>query len=200
MNVLYFEGAGWDYEVNEESDVCNYRIRTVFTNNEGEQIYIELGRANRPTGKNRKKDFEWALRIDHLFNLADRANDGYEMDKDYKEIRELNYTKADIVNWINKNLNCNFDTIQVLDMFYGYRVFADNGLYNLIEDTEINHERAAKRRAAYNQVDMEYRRLLNEKYSKICLLGMDQESIDIKCYASDQALGDIPRYKKIEIA
>jgi hypothetical protein len=46
---------------------------------------------------------------------------------------------------------------------------------------------------------MEYRKLLNEKYSKIGLLEMDNDSITVRCHASDKALGDNPRTKKIKI-
>lgn len=195
MKILYFEGAGMDYETNEHSNVGNYRIRTAFTNNDGIQYYIELGRAAR-RNKKYKTTSEWALRIDHLFKLV---HGGYEIKKDWNSIAQLNYTNEDITKWINENLNCSFDTIQVLDFFHGYRVHKDNGHYNLMEEHNINHELAGKRREAYNKVDMEYRKLLNEKYSKIGLLEMDNDNITVRCYASDKALGDNPRTKKIKI-
>lgn len=185
--VLYFEGAGMDYELNNYSDVCNYRIRTSFFNNEGIQYYIELGRSWRPTNK-KKINFEWALRIDHLFLVEDRDSDNYEISTDWKKIRELDYTTKDITKWINENLNCSFETIQVLNNFYGYRVHGDHGVYVPMEEIELNHERAIARKEAYNKIDMEYRSLLNEKYSIIGMNGMDSESISIRCHASSKAL------------
>jgi hypothetical protein len=194
MKTLYFEGAGMDFyeEAAKQSDVGNFRIRTAFTNDEGIQYYIELGRTNRHGYKGKSKKLttlsEWALRVDHLFDLADRDKEFYEMKRDYKEISQLDYTKADITKWINENLNCSFDTIEVLDFLDGYRVHAEGGLYNLIDLHEVNHERTAKRKAAYEKIDMEYREALNEKYSKIGLYDMNDESITIRCHASTEAL------------
>jgi hypothetical protein len=123
----------------------------------------------------------------------------YNRKLNHLEIIEVDYTKEGITQWINDNLNCDFDTIQVLDMFYGYRVHAEHRQYNLIDNHPVDHELASKRREAYNSVDMEYRQLLNEKYSKISLNEMSDNSITIRCYASDKALGSIPRIKTIMI-
>nr|WP_156736427.1 hypothetical protein [Mycobacterium sp. E3298] len=231
MKTLYFEGAGMDYEANENSNVGNYRIRTAFTNKLGEEFYIELGRGYRRNEKG-KTISEWALRIDFLFSFEDQRkreaaeqfnrdlyieyrknNISYEKWQNKKVIeppynRKLNhldisktdYTKESITEWINANLNCDFDTIEVLDMFYGYRVHADNRGYNLIDNHDVNHELASKRREAYNKVDMEYRHLLNEKYSQISLMSMDESSITIRCYASELKIGLNPREKTIQIA
>lgn len=198
LNILYFEAVGMDYEKNESSDICNYRIRTSFKNSDGEQYYIELGNTARHNEKG-KVIFEWALRIDHLFKVADRMNESYEMRTDFKEIRKLNYTKENIKKWINENLNCNFDGIQILNEYYGYHVHGDKGTYRLMEDIEVNHKRAEARREAFEKIDMEYRRFLEEKYAKISLLEMDSESITIRCYASDEKLKDKPRIQKIPI-
>lgn len=66
---------------------------------------------------------------------------------------------------------------------------------------DLNHERAAKRKVAYENTDMEYRKALNEKYSIIGLLEMDQDSITIRCHVSDQAMNriNLPRVQRIEI-
>src|SRR5699024_12563192 len=114
------------------------------------------------------------------------------------KIRILLYKKSSITKRINENINCNFYNIQVLNEFYGYRVHGD-GAYNLMEDIELNHDRAAAREQAYNNVDMEYRNFLNAKYSKISLLDMDDESISIRCYASDSELKDKPRHLKVPV-
>jgi len=207
-NVLYFEGAGMNFYSEEQtnySDVGNFRIRTAFKNLDGTSFYIELGNCPRfeNKGKKMKVVTDFALRIEHLFKLEDRFKEelemgGYEMKKNHLEIRKLDYTKSSITKWINENLNCNFDTIQVLNEFYGYRVHGD-GAYNLMEDIELNHDRAAAREQAYNNVDMEYRNFLNAKYSKISLLDMDDESISIRCYASDSELKDKPRHLKVPV-
>lgn len=191
-NILYFEGAGMDYETNENSDVGNHRIRTAFINNEGTQYYIELSNIRRSNDKN-KTISEWGLHVDQLFEIVDGER------TKFGKFVHSSYTKGDITNWINTNLNCSFETIQVLNMFYGYWVHAEKDQYNLINNHIVDHEQAEKRKFAYNKVDTEYRTLLNEKYSRIRLLEMDENSITIYCYASDKALGDIQRIKRIEI-
>jgi hypothetical protein len=201
--VLYFEGAGMNYETNEHSNVENYRVRTSFYNNEGVQYYIELGRTIRYNAKG-KVETEWALRIDHLFKVAERFDHdkrlgSYEIKTNHIAVRQLDYTNEAITKWINENLNCSFDTVQVLNDFYGYRVHSDNEGYNVMENVEINVQRATARKEAYNKIDMEYRSLLNEKYSIITMNEMDQNSITIKCHASDTKLRDIPRIVQIVV-
>jgi len=199
--ILYFEGAGMDYEVGQHSDVGNYRIRTAFTNDEGIEYYIELGRA---TKRNKKGVVinDWGLRIDHLFKIEDRHKEelslgGYEIKTDHKEIAKLNYTTKSITNWINTNLNCSFGTIEVLSQFHGYRVHDGSRGYNLIDNHVVDHELAEKRRMAFNKADQEYMELTKRKYSAINIESMDDEGITIRCYASKEALNGHPRYKRI---
>lgn len=209
--VLYFEGAGMDFygEAEKQSDVGNFRIRTSFLNDDGVQYYIELGRCSRyDTSKKKPKIItEFALRIDHLFKVEDRTKEelshgAYEIKTDWQGIRELDYSKAAITKWINENLNCSFDTIEVLNDFYGYRVHGGREIYNLMEDIELNHERVAARIEAYNKIDLTYRTVLNEKYSVIGMNEMDGESITIRCHASERALqeANLPRIQTIAVA
>jgi len=142
----------------------------------------------------RNNKFSWEEYESKKINVP-----SYEQKLKYRDINLTDYTKESIATWINTNLNCNFDTIEVLDMFHGYRVHADNGRYNLIDNHKVNHELAKKRKEVYDSVDIEYRNLLNEKYSKISLMEMDDSSVTIRCYASDKALGDIPRVKRIDL-
>lgn len=119
MNILSFKGQGMDYEPNKFSDIGNYCIRTTFTNLEGKQYYIQLGCAPRRNQK-RKITSEWALSINSLLNLE--KIEGYEEEKRVMKpnyITQLDYTKKDITQWINENLNCDFDTIEVIALpFY----------------------------------------------------------------------------------
>lgn len=201
--VLYFEGAGMDFETNQHSDVGNHRIRTAFTNDEGDLYYIELGNAIRRNKKGVAVS-NWGLRIDHLFKIEDRHKEelnigGYEIKTDHNEIAELNYTTDAITKWINENLNCSFDTIEVLSRFHGYGAHGENKGYNLIENHVVDHELAKKREAAYNKADQEYRSLTKSKYSVISLLDMDEESITVRSYASKEALDGYPRIKRITV-
>jgi hypothetical protein len=192
MKTLYFEGAGMNYEANEYSDVCNYRPRTAFTNNNGQKIFIELGHCAR-YNKHLKPVFEWALYISHAFYITDDPdNDDCNKNRiafDWQDIRaNYTFTKKDITKIINKVCKADFDTIEVLSDFYGYRVFEQDRTVNLIDNHIVNKDRADTREAAFNLVDKRYRSLLNSKYSVISLISMEDESIKIRCYASDEEL------------
>ncbi|QJI52309.1 hypothetical protein [Psychrobacillus phage Perkons] len=208
-NVLYFEGAGMEFyeDITKKlSDVGNFRIRSSFLNNEGVQFYIEMGNTNKFDKKGKGKTLEkMGMWVDFCFKIPNDKNDEvkyheiFSKTNEHLELAKMDYTKENIAKWINEKLNCNFDTIEVLDSFYGYYVHGDNRTYNRMEDIELIHNRAIARKEAYNSVDIEYRTLLNEKYSMIGLLEMDNESITIKCHASDQALGNNERIKRIPV-
>ena len=206
--VLYFEGAGSDFVQNEVngSDVLNYRIRTSFLNNDGEQIYIELGNAYQRDikGKATEKMGTW---VDFCFKVPSDKNEEiryseiYNRSKEHLELNEMDYTKENLTQWINERLNCSFDTIHVLDEFYGYHTHGENGVYNLMDNIELNHERAAKRRQAYENIDTVYKTTLNEKYSVIVLMEMNDTSITIKTHVSDSKLNasNLERIKVIPV-
>ena len=184
--VLYFEGAGMYFDKYVKgSDVGNYRIRTAFRNNEGKNIYIELG----GTDMNDKvtKRFGWYSRIDHLFFIPENKND----DKIYLENKvkyeKKGYSKEQITKFINETLNCDFDTIEVLPRYEGYRVHRDKG-YNIIDNHEVNIERALERERQYNKIDEEFKRKLNSKYSCISIHELDDESMTVRCHSSKEKL------------
>lgn len=200
--VLYFEGAGCDFEQSElnGSDVLNYRIRTSFINNDGEQYYLEMGNVYKRDSKGKNTE-KMGTRVDHFFNVADRQNVGYEINVDWKVLHDLDYTKENLTKWINEICNCSFDTIHVIDRFYGYHVHGEQGIYNLMEDIELNHERAVKRRKAYENIDTIYKTTLNEKYSVIGLMEMNDNSITIKTHVSETKLNtsNLERVKVITV-
>lgn len=206
MKILSFEGAGMDYEGNNlnQSNVLNHRIRTSFYNNDGEQIYLELGNTYMRDKKGKATE-KMGTHVDFCFKVPKDKNEEiqyheiFNRAKEHLELTNMDYTKENIANWINENLNCNFDTIEVLDMFHGYGVHADNRQYNLIDNHNVNHELATKRKNAYNRIDMEYRQLLNEKYSVIGLKEMNNYSITVRCHVSETALGNFPRERTILI-
>lgn len=141
--VLYFEGAGCSGT--ERNDVINCRIRTAFTNNNGEEIYLELSSA--PIYNKKEVERHW-LHVDHLFYIINGIGDENinGIRSDWQDLREnYNYTIGDITKWINKHLNCNFDSIEVLPDLAGYRVHGDNRSYNLVDKFEYNKELTVKR-------------------------------------------------------
>lgn len=199
--VLYFEGAGMDF--NEEgSNVGNYRIRTAFLNNDGQEIYLELSGTFFDDKKNNR--FGWKTFITDCFNLT-ISTDQNESSIQLKTRTIEGYSKENIIRWVNENLNCSFESMEVLDWLEGYRVHGGykNGeyTYNLMDNHEKNDKRTIVRNEAYNNIDNQYRKLLNERYSIISLLEMDNESITIKCHASEQSLvkSGLDRVKKITV-
>ena len=121
--VLYFEGAGWaDADTSKATNVENCRIRTAFTNDEGKKIYLEMGAA--PI-YNKKQIVKYWLYIDFAFYITDDEDDcnNNRIPFNYDDLREnYSYTTEDIKKWINKYLNCSFDTIKTLPDLAGYRV------------------------------------------------------------------------------
>lgn len=195
--VLFFEGAGCV----ERGDVENCRIRTAFTNDEGKGIYLELcGMEVNHKSPERYKQYLNAGFIDYCHyteqEKIERIHSGtgevyYEYQ--YKVIKEIEhglnfeYSKQGILNFVNEKLHCSFDEIKVLDCFDGYRVHNGCG-YNFIEDFAYKPKIASARRNAFNKIDMQIREQLCKKYSKISLHDMDDKSITVRVYASDQSM------------
>lgn len=196
--VLFFEGAGCV----ERGEVENCRIRTAFMNDEGKGIYLELfGMEVNNKSPERWKKYVNAGFIDYChYTEQERIKRIQSWTKkvyyeyQYKTIKEIEYglnfeySKQGILNLVNEHLKCSFTEIKVLDSFDGYRVHKDGGGYNFIEDFEYKPEIAAARRKAFNDIDMQIREQLCEKYSKISLQDMDDESITISIYASNQSM------------
>ena len=193
--VLYFEGAGMDFEQSElnGSDVLNHRIRTSFINNDGEQIYLEMGNTYKrdKKGKATEKMGTW---VDFCFKVPSNKDDEikyheiFKRHEEHLELGKMDYTKENITKWINELLNCDFDTIHVLNRFYGYHVHGDNRSYVPMESIELNHERAFKRQQKYNELDEKYKLALNEKYSRIGIEEMKGDELKIRVFATKEKL------------
>lgn len=181
VKVLYFEGAGCV----PRGDVENCRIRTSFLNDEGKQFYLELSSfdVTKHTAK-RYKGFTNVTVIDYCYEV-DAEGEKLRIDTERKEFE---YTKANILEYVNKQLGCSFTEIKILDIFDGYHVHKDGGGYNLIEDYTYNESRSNAAREAFNKVDMEIREKLHEKYSKISLVSIEDDGVTVRCYASDNSM------------
>ena len=188
--VLYFEGAGCV----PRGDVENCRIRTAFTNDEGKKIYLEITSAEvSKTMSESYKKYNNVAFIDYchyIVNDNERYNNDCNEHKLFNIERNVNfeYTKYDILAFVNGYLNCSFTKVVILDIFDRYRVHKDGGGYNFIEDYKYKPEFAERARAAYNKIDYEIREKLGEKYSKIGLFNITDSSITVRCYASDKAM------------
>lgn len=122
-NKLAFVGMGMDFEPTTPHHIGNHRIRTYIKNNDGVLCFVEFG-----AGMN--KDF---LRCDHALvntrkNYSDWSSLG-ERDRTEKRI-ELEgikgdyhpYTKAEVLELVNKHFNCNFTELEV----YSYCIGCDD--------------------------------------------------------------------------
>lgn len=183
VKVLFFEGAGCV----ERGDVENCRIRTAFKNDEGVKIYLEL----LGTEVTRNSPVRWhqytnAGYVDYCYELYD---DGYSDAIRFDiESKNFEYSKQGILDFVNQELGCSFTDICVTDCFYGYHVHRPKGRYTLMDDYAFDHEKAAAARKAYDKIDKEIREKLGEKYSKISLHELGEDSITVRCYASDKSM------------
>lgn len=201
--VLYFEGAGMDFKENNlnQSDVLNHRIRTSFINNNGEQIYLEMGNTYKRDnkGKSTEKMGTW---VDFCHKVPTdgeetKYNEIYSRTKEHLELGKMDYTTENITKWINEKLNCSFDTIHVIDRFYGYYVHGENGACNLMENIELNHERAANRSQAYDLAMNYYKD--TRKFPCLSVLEMKENGLLIRCHAYKDELKGLEQEKEFSI-
>lgn len=140
--VLYFEGAGWaDADISKKTDLENCRIRTVFTNNEGRKIYLELISYEKSISDKKINRYpEHQIGdvigfIDFCFYIDTESKDPCnECTIEIERKVKFNYCKSDLLKLINEKLNCSFDDIITLNDLSGYRVHGDNRAYNMMEN------------------------------------------------------------------
>lgn len=181
MRTLFFEGAGCV----PRGDVENCRIRTAFINDDGDMVYLELSgfEVNKYTLK-RLPQFTNAAFVDHCYIHSDgEAMRRYDLGK-----VNFEYSKQEILNFVNGYLHCSFERIIITDEFDGYRVHKDRGGYNLMDDFNYDPVKAEKARQAFQKIDMQVREQLHEKYSKISLHNIMDDHITVRCYASDESM------------
>jgi hypothetical protein len=148
MKTLYFEGAG----IVPRGDVENCRIRTAFTNKDGQPMYLEMTGFDRAyrfvtDAKGDRKaiqidgSFGW---VDHCFyiKVEDEEKAYLHFPKASPDVNyNFLYSKAEILRFINEQLNGGFDEIVILPDLSGYRVHADDGGYNFGDAFVYNEER-----------------------------------------------------------
>lgn len=183
--TLYFEGAGCV----PCNDVENCRIRTAFSNKEGKKIYIEFLSGYKHTkivyGKNGRKlkTPKWVSEDGYLScDSCHYITDDPEIDDCNKsrlscernsEMEKVKYTKENILAFINKYCNADFDEIVVLDNLAGYRVFADLedpkkrdtfAMYNFGDVFNYDADLTRRRREKVEEMKKELCALFNQKY------------------------------------
>lgn len=143
--ILLFEGAGCV----PRGDVENCRIRTAFTNDEGKRIYLEItGSETTKHTPEHLKEYTNAAHVWHCFQCTDETpNDDCNLhrlrDPKGKAFERYNfeYSRAGILEFVNKNLHCSFEAIEVCDGYEpgAYRVHGDkHGIRNLMEEYKRN--------------------------------------------------------------
>lgn len=181
VKVLFFEGAGCA----ERGDLENCRIRTAFTNDEGRRFYLELSGVE--VTKNTPKNWR------HFRNIC-FVDYCYELGKDGEKIRfdiekyKFEYDRESILHFVNSVMGCSFTDIRIADRFYDYMTHKNGGGYNLMEDHDFDDVKADKARKAFHDIDMKIRQQLGEKWSKISLHEIGEDSITVRCYASDKSM------------
>ena len=131
-------------------ELQNCRIRTVLQNDKQKYIYIEIS-AREVTKYDKQRKFlfnykigESAAFITHVFYINDLNETANENKTGISHLRDqhLKYTKADLLEYINKNLDCSFNDLIILNDT-DYMAHADKG-YNLanyyIYDEEIEKQ------------------------------------------------------------
>ena len=125
MKTLLFEGAGMSNTGGD--DVKNCRIRTRIENNEGRIIYLEIlgNETNKYTIK-ALKDFGVVGIIDACFYTDKEEDNKKNFSPELSHIRKntsaspayFEYTKENLLKFVNKNLNCDFDEVIIDDDLY----------------------------------------------------------------------------------
>ena len=214
--TLTFEGAGCV----PANDMENCRIRTAFINNQGKAIYLEIIAGCRyekyinRRGNEKYRKIDNAICVDSCFYLTGEHDDKTAEDggDDCNKSKVLfkrktversgefcgEYTKANILAFVNRYCHCSFTDIEVTNEFDDYRVHGEKA-YNLMEAFPIDYELRAKRAAAFAAVDAEYKAVCHSKYGVIHHSFPDDKTMKTTCYASKESLGSYPRTKTLEV-
>lgn len=140
--TLYFEGAGMQDSI--RGDVENCRIRTAFSNDKGQKIYLEIMGVE--VTKHTKKSWQGYKNVgfvDYCFFITGGRDDCNKSRID-KENQSFEYTKANILRFVN-SLGCSFDEVVILPDLAGYRVFKDGSGYNYGDKFNYEPELTARR-------------------------------------------------------
>lgn len=118
MNTLIFEGAGWEgAESSIKSGVGNCRIRTRIRNNDGRVIYLEMGGMLKQDPYHHN-GYRSAGRVDHCFYADSKWDSNRSYSESLREVegwRNFEYSKESILKFVNENLNCSFESMEVIN-------------------------------------------------------------------------------------
>lgn len=152
MKILYFEGAGC--EGTRYNDVENCRIRTAFTNDGGKKIYLEMwcGTENVYRTKSLRGNKELknpVLERTYHSIVCDFCHyitgDPEDCNKNRLECERkrtyTEWTKENILQFVNKNCNCSFDKVIILPFLTEYSPHGEkHNTCNMMEDFVYDEE------------------------------------------------------------
>ena len=218
-NILYFEGAGMSGTGSDS--VPNCRIRTVFRNDSGELIYLEL--SGRDVTKYDKKHKRYAAYkigdiigyVSTCFHISDDVSIDNENENriDLQVDEPFIYSAANILKIINEKLNSSFTELKVLHWLAGYHVFNGRNNYNAMNDFTDIPKRTAERMRIYNEVakdyfnaiyiknienSPQYRRLLS-KYASHSFVSMTDKTITLRSHTYKELIDDSEREKTFDV-
>jgi len=116
--TIKFEGAGWEgADISKATDMQNCRVRTTFINNEGKQIYLEIGcvdNRKKLSMYSRYKNMDIPWHISFLFYTNDKSRScSDDFRYLYNETQEFN--KANVLHLLNKHCNASFENVQTIN-------------------------------------------------------------------------------------
>ena len=108
------------------------------------------------------------------------------------KIEKVKYTKENILNFVNKYCNADFDEIVILDDLAGFRVFSDGKRgtfagYNYGDEFNYNKE-LTKRIEKVEEMKKYFSKLFNQKYDNTSYYINNNGELEVRISVSDQAL------------
>jgi hypothetical protein len=144
LKTLIFEGAGWDKA--DHNGVGNCRIRTSLRNKDGRIIYLEMSGSvySKKYRPEHVKNLNFVGRVDHCFYIDSKwdRKRSYSRELYPIESKHFEYDKKTILDFVNKNLGCDFDKMEVIN----------KGLY--IFDSEDPICSCADRYVPYKEIEI----------------------------------------------
>ena len=125
--ILNFEGAGCV----PRGELSNCRIRTAFTNNAGQRIYLEVLGFERDghcwCEENSPATWKYVGYVDCAHYITDGDDDDCNehrcsCDRDAC----FEYTHEALLEFVNSEFDCNFNMVRICERLDGYHVFPEN--------------------------------------------------------------------------
>lgn len=183
--ILYFEGAGCV----PKNDVENCRIRTAFTNDKGERLYLEI-----------TSNLDGSYGCIDFCHYADEKIDaqGYPITEHHEQAgKRIQYTKDSILKFVNEKLDCSFDKIVILNHFAGYYVHKDGGGYNMGDEFPYDEERTKQTEKISDYFYKYEKEILGKRYPNFSIYWKDNKLnvlIHYNCYNHYITIDDVFKF------